>query len=255
MQLNFKIFGNPLNETIIILHGMFGTLDNWQSIAKSLEAQYCVYIVDLRNHGRSPHSDIFGYDIMCQDIVEFMGSQGLREAHLVGHSMGGKVAMEIALNYPELVQSLIVADIAPVTYKGHHEGVFEAMFALDPSKINNRKEAEDILKQFPIDWATQQFVLKNLNLNKDTLKYEWRMNLPVIYAHYEEILTFKERDAVYDGPTLFMRGEKSNYINENDLPAYQKYFPHAELVNIANAGHWLHADNPKDFVQAIMDFI
>lgn len=255
MQLNFKIFGNPLHETIIILHGMFGTLDNWQSIAKALENQYCVYIVDLRNHGRSPHSDIFGYEIMREDIVEFMGGQGLREAHLVGHSMGGKVAMDIALHYPELVQSLVVVDIAPITYKGHHEGVFEAMFAINPETIKNRKEAEEILAQFPIDWSTQQFVLKNLNLNKDTLKYEWRMNLPIIYKAYDEILAFKETDAVYDGPTLFMRGEKSNYIKLEEFDSFKKYFPNAQLVDIANAGHWVHAENAKDFVQAIMDFI
>jgi esterase len=255
MQLNFKIFGNPLHETVVILHGMFGTLDNWQTVARLLGEQYCVYIVDLRNHGRSPHSDSFNYAVMTADIIEFIEQQALRDVHLVGHSMGGKVAMQVALSEPQLLESLIVVDIAPKTYAGHHQDVFEAMFAINPPALASRHEAEEILNRFPLDWATKQFILKNLIISKDTQRYEWRMNLPAIYGSYADILGFEPSKNIFSKPTLFLRGEKSNYINPDEFAQISHNFSNVRLQTIANAGHWVHADAPQEFVAALFDFI
>ncbi len=256
MQLNFKMFGSPLHAPVLILHGMFGTLDNWQSVAKMLSERYCVYILDLRNHGRSPHSTEFGYAAMAEDVVQFIESQALRSAHIVGHSMGGKVAMQVAFTRAELVDSLVVVDIAPKTYKGHHEGVFEAMFAIDVENLQSRAQAEAVLDSFPVlDWSTKQFILKNLTISKHTQRYEWRMNLPVIHAHYEDILAFLPPAAPFEGHTLFLRGAGSNYINPAEWADCLRYFPHAQLAEIADAGHWVHADKPQDFVNALIDFI
>lgn len=256
MELNFKTFGNPWHAPVVILHGMFGTLDNWQTVAKLLSERYCVYILDLRNHGRSPQSEDFGYKIMARDVAEFLDGQGLREAHIIGHSMGGKVAMELALSAPDVVESLVVVDIAPKTYTGHHEAVFQGMFALDPPKLASRQEAENTLNGFDLDWATKQFILKNLVFDKDTQGYTWRMNLPVIYAHYAEILAFEAGGRQFDKPTLFLRGSESNYIEVADFQALTAdLFSDARLQTIEKAGHWLHADAPQAFVEAIFGFI
>jgi len=256
MQLNFKMFGSPLHAPVVILHGMFGTLDNWQTVARMLAERYCVYILDLRNHGRSPHSAEFGYAVMAQDIIEFIEEQALGAVHLVGHSMGGKVAMQVAFSRADLLESLVVVDIAPKTYTGHHESVFEAMFAVDVDKLQSRQEAEAILDGFPaLDWSTKQFILKNLTISKHTQRYEWRMNLPVIHAHYEEILGFEPPAKPYAGHTLFVRGAQSKYIEPQEWAAYVQFFPQAHLVEIADAGHWVHADQPQAFVDALTDFI
>jgi esterase len=255
MQLNFKIFGNPLHETVVILHGMFGTLDNWQTVARLLGERYCVYIVDMRNHGRSPHSDTFGYAVMTADIIEFIEEQALRDVHLVGHSMGGKVAMQVALLAPQLLETLTVVDIAPKTYAGHHQDVFEAMFAINPPDLASRHQAEEILNRFPLDWATKQFILKNLIISKDTQRYEWRMNLSAIYDNYADILGFEPSQNVFTKPTLFIRGEKSNYINPEEFELLTLNFKNARLLTIADAGHWVHADAPQAFVDALFEFI
>ena len=256
MLLNHKTFGNPLHEALIIIHGMFGTLDNWQTVAKLLSERYYVIIVDLRNHGRSAHSDEFSYPIMAQDIRELMDELILRQAHIVGHSMGGKVAMQLALTTPEYVDKLVITDIAPKTYAGHHGEVFKAMFAIDPSALQSRQEAEEILKtHLPNDPATQQFILKNLVLDRETGKYAWRMNLPVIYSHYAHILGHEDTPAVFVGETLFVRGELSGYVSDADFEKCKQNFPKAELITIPRAGHWVHADQPLLFVEAVLNFI
>ena len=256
MLLNHKTFGNPLHEALIIIHGMFGTLDNWQTVAKLLSERYYVVIVDLRNHGRSAHSEEFSYPIMAQDIRELMDELILRQAHIIGHSMGGKVAMQLALTTPEYVDKLVVVDIAPKMYAGHHGEVFNAMFAIDPSTLQSRQEAEEILKtHLPNDPATQQFILKNLVLDRDTSKYAWRMNLPVIYSQYAHILGHEGTPAVFVGETLFVRGELSNYILDTDLEKIRQNFPKADLITIPRAGHWVHADQPLLFVEVISNFV
>jgi len=255
MELNFKMYGNPLSQELLILHGLFGTLDNWQTVAKALSENYCVYALDMRNHGRSPHSDEFNYAVMAADIVEFISEKGLRSPHIIGHSMGGKVAMQLALYYPDYLDKLVVVDIAPKTYAGHHDEVFKAMFAIDVETLKSRAEAEEILNQYDLDWATKQFILKNLSISKETSRYEWRVNLPVIHKNYAEILSHNNQNRLYQGETLFVKGEKSNYILLEEWSLYQQQFPRAGLKTVSNAGHWVHADNPSEFITIVSDWL
>ena len=252
MELNYKSFGQ--GQPIIIMHGMFGMLDNWQLIAKKLSEEYLVYLVDLRNHGRSPHSTEFGYDVMADDLLEFMQNNWLHHAYIIGHSMGGKVAMKFALDNPDMVDKLIVVDIAPKAYKGNHEPIIDALMGLDLSKINSRTEAEAYLRTKIDEESTVQFILKNLSREKDG-SYNWKMNLPVIVEHYREILGHKETDEQYEGPTLFVKGEQSSYILTEEFPDYLHNFPNAKLSVVPNAGHWVHAENPEEFSRQVFDFL
>lgn len=253
MKLNFKVFGK--GEPIIILHGMFGTLDNWQTIAQKLAKDYMVYIIDQRNHGRSPHSDDFSYDIMTNDLKEFMEENWIFEATIIGHSMGGKVAMQFATEYPDMVKKLIIVDIAPRAYKGNHKPIFAALLALDLDTLSSRKEASDFLITRIKNPAVRQFLLKNLSINKQTGKYEWKMNLPVIYAAYQHILGKNTLLDPYEGDTLFIKGDKSDYIDENKWETYQEFFPKAQLETIKNAGHWVHAEQAKSFLACLQSFL
>ncbi len=249
MELNYKQFGQ--GSPVIILHGLFGTLDNWQTIARRLSENHTVFIVDQRNHGRSPHHDEFNYEVMAEDLRDFMESQWVYEATIIGHSMGGKTAMQFALNYGEMVEKLIVVDIGPQKYKGGHQTIFEALFALDLSKTANRKEAESQLATRIDEAAVRQFLLKNLSRNKETGQYQWKMNLPSIHTNYERILEAIESDDTYDGETLFINGGKSDYISPSDMPNIQKFFPQATLTTIPQAGHWVHAEAPNEFFELI----
>lgn len=253
MELNYKVFGE--GDPIIILHGMFGTLDNWQTIAKQLAEEYMVFIIDLRNHGRSPHSDKFSYSIMAADVHAFMEQNWIYQARIIGHSMGGKVAMKLATDYPDMVEQLIVVDIAPKDYEGNHQTIFEALFALDLDQLESRKEAEASLKTRIDSYGVRQFILKNLSINKDTQKYEWKMNLPVIYDAYQEILSATPFVDPYEGPTLFLKGGTSDYILPEEFETYKSNFPNAELQTIEEAGHWVHAEQPKAFLAAVRSFL
>jgi pimeloyl-ACP methyl ester carboxylesterase len=253
MELNFKVFGN--GQPIIILHGMFGTLDNWQGIAKKLAVHYMVFIVDLRNHGRSAHSANFSYEIMSEDLRLFMENNWIYKAHIIGHSMGGKVAMHFASEYPEMIDKLIVVDIAPKTYQGNHQTIFKALLDLNPAELSSRKEASTKLAEWIDDAAVRQFILKNLYLHKTTERYTWRMNLEVIHRSYEHILSNSLDDAQFDGPTLFVRGERSDYIQLNEWSLCQSYFPNAQLSSIAKAGHWVHAEQAQSFLNVVNTFL
>jgi len=241
MTLNYKSFGE--GYPIIILHGLFGTLDNWQTIAKKLAEKYSVYIVDQRNHGRSPHDDTFNYEVMADDLQAFMESHWIYEAHVIGHSMGGKTAMQFALNYPDLVNQLVVVDIAPKAYEGGHQTIFEALLSLDLTKITSRKEADELLQQKIEEFGVRQFLLKNLSRQKEG-GFKWKMNLPVIYQNYAQILAAIESEETFDNSTLFIRGGTSNYVKEADMVSIKTLFPLAELTTVANAGHWVHAVAP-----------
>jgi esterase len=255
MELNFKMYGNPLNEELLILHGLFGTLDNWQTVAKVLSEHFCVYTLDMRNHGRSAHTDLFNYELMAADVVQFIDEKGLRQPHIIGHSMGGKVAMTLAVNYPDYLYKMVVVDIAPKVYKAHHQEVFKAMFAIPVDTLPSRAEAEIILNRHDLDWATKQFILKNLSISKETSRYEWRVNLNSIYQHYTEILSHNLQNKSYKGEVLFIKGELSNYINVEELELYRQFFPRAELQTIADAGHWIHADKPNEFLKICLDWL
>lgn len=251
MELNFKEFGQ--GDPVIILHGLFGTLDNWQTIAKQLAKNYTVYIVDQRNHGRSPHDDEFSYPIMAEDLQVFMESKWIYKAHIIGHSMGGKTAMEFALNYPDMVDKLVIVDIAPKAYEGGHQIIFDALFSVDLTALTNRKEADEVLAQKIEDYGVRQFLLKNLSRTKEGA-YQWKMNLPVIYKHYQAILASISVEATFDKETLFIKGEKSNYIQEVDKETIERYFPKASIRMVEGSGHWVHAEKPKELLDLVLQY-
>ena len=253
MELNFKTFGQ--GDPIIILHGLFGTLDNWQTVGKQLAEHYMVYLVDQRNHGRSPHLDEISYPLMATDLQQFMESQWIHRAHILGHSMGGKTAMQFALTYPDMVDKLIVVDIAPKAYPGGHELIFEALLGLDLASIESRSDAAAYLENAGIAEAgIRQFLLKNMARSKAG-GYEWKMNLPVIHQHYQDILATVESTEAYDDPALFIRGGKSRYISDEDWPAVLRLFPQAKLETVAEAGHWVHAEAPDALLQHLTQFL
>ena len=252
MTLNYKSFGE--GYPIIILHGLFGTLDNWQTIAKKLAEHYTVYIIDQRNHGRSPHDDTFDYKVMADDLQVFMESQWIYEAHVIGHSMGGKTAMQFALNYPDLVNQLVVVDIAPKAYEGGHQTIFEALLSLDLATITSRKEADELLQQKIEDFGVRQFLLKNLTRRKEG-GFKWKMNLPVIYQNYQQILSAIESEDSFDNATLFIRGGISNYVKEEDMTNIKTLFPVAELATVPKVGHWVHAAAPSTLLKLVNNFL
>ena len=252
MDLNYKTFGQ--GDPLIILHGLFGTLDNWQTVARQLSNHYSVYIVDLRNHGRSPHADEAGYPAMAEDLKVFMENHWIYKAHIMGHSMGGKTAMQLALDYPEMVDKLVVVDIAPKGYKGGHETIFKALFAVDMDALEDRSQAEKILAAYIDDNGVVQFLLKNLTRKKEG-GYEWKMNLPVLFRDYDKIVGAIEGHEAFEHPALFIRGEKSTYILDEDWPAILELFPAARLETVLNAGHWVHANNPAAMLSLVENFL
>jgi len=252
MDLNYKSYGQ--GDPIIILHGLFGTLDNWQTIAKKLAEEYSVFTVDQRNHGRSPHDPEMNYKIMAEDLQLFLEKQWIHKAVILGHSMGGKTAMQFALDFPEMVEKLIVIDIGPFSNNGGHELIFEALLSIDVEKIKTRKDAEDFLHDKVPGFAVRQFLLKNLSRNKEG-QYYWKMNLPVLYEHYDEILAKVDAVEPFDGKTLFIRGGASNYISEEEFPSFKNIFPDSQLQTIENAGHWVHSDQPNQLLKTTLNFL
>lgn len=240
---------------IIILHGFLGMSDNWKSIGtKYAEEGYEAHLIDLRNHGKSFHSDIFNYEVMAADIQHYMAYHHISEAIALGHSMGGKVAMQFACIHPRMVSKLLVADIAPKFYPPHHQDIIDALNAIDIQGITSRKEAEDRLSEHLRSITIRQFLLKNLYwADKGVL--DFRFNLKVLSHSMEEIGENIETLDSYTGPVLFLRGDRSEYISESDLPEIKKHFPKAELVTIEKAGHWLHAENPSQFFEKSISFI
>ena len=205
MELFYKNMGQ--GEPLVVLHGLMGMLDNWQGPAKYLAEHFEVYIVDQRNHGHSPHSEEFSYYHMMEDLVEFLDEHNLHNAHLLGHSMGGKTVMKLAQNYPDFVNKLIVADIAPRKYEVHHQQILEGLFAVPLNEIQKRSEADEILKQYIPEYGVRQFLLKNMYW-KEKGQLAWRFNLPVINNTIEDIGE-EINDALYEGETLIIRGENS----------------------------------------------
>ncbi|NJC28214.1 alpha/beta fold hydrolase [Neolewinella antarctica] len=252
-MLNYKIYGE--GQPFVILHGLFGMLDNWQTLGRQWAETYQVILVDLPNHGRSPHSDELDYDLMATAVAELLEALGHDEVYLLGHSMGGKVAMQIALTYPDLVRKLIVVDMTPRQYRRGHDDVFAALNSLDPATISDRKEAAKLMSEHVSNRGVQLFLLKNLTRDKK-LGYKWRMNLPVIEAEYETLIgPVGDFGDCYDGPALFVRGGKSGYVRDKDMEYIQLLFPKAELVTVAGAGHWLHAEEPEVLFGLVGEFL
>lgn len=251
MHLNFKTFGE--GEPFVILHGLFGMLDNWQSFAKKLSSHFKVYIVDLRNHGKSLHSEEFSYELMAQDLNLFFEEQEIEDAIILGHSMGGKAAMRLALDYPQLIEKLIVLDIAPKQYMPGHLEIFEALFSLDVETLDSRKDASDALEDQIPEFGVRQFILKNLTRNKDK-SFRWKMNLSAIYEHYDKIIEELE-EGIFHGECLFVKGGNSNYVIDGDEELIYSFFPNAEIEEVANAGHWVHAEKPDELLALILRYL
>lgn len=250
MKLHSQISGE--GTPLIIMHGVFGMGDNWQTLGRKWSKDYEVHLLDMRNHGRSPHSDEFSYEAMSDDVSEYLAEHSIKKAHILGHSMGGKVAMEFATLHPEKVLKLMVADIGPKPYEPHHQEIIAALQDLDLENIDSRGEAEE---QFAIkDFGTRQFLLKSLYWQEKG-KLAWRFNLPVIAHEVERVGASLAPNAIYDGDVLFIRGGKSWYIKDEDWDGIIGHFPEAELKTIEGAGHWLHAEKPKDFFKAVSEFL
>jgi pimeloyl-ACP methyl ester carboxylesterase len=251
MKLNFRKVGE--GKPLVILHGLFGSADNWFSIARELDKEFTMYLVDQRNHGDSPHADEWNYDVMVEDLKELLDEEGLDKAYLMGHSMGGKTVMNFALKYPERVEKLIVADIAPRYYPVHHESILEGLNSLDLKSINSRKEADDALANYISEPGIRQFLLKSLGRDADG--FAWKINLPVITKNIEVVGEALPEGESFDGPTLFLAGANSNYVQQKDLPEILEFFPNYELEFVQNAGHWLHAEQPHAVVEEIRKFL
>lgn len=251
MKLNVRKTGT--GKPLIILHGLFGSADNWMSIAKELSESYTLYLVDQRNHGDSEHSDDWNYQVMAEDIVELMDDEGLEKAFVMGHSMGGKTAMFLALKYPARVEKLIVADIAPRYYPVHHQKILEGLNAIDLERISSRKEADDKLAEHIDEAGIRQFLLKSLTRKEG--KFAWKVNLPVITEKIEIVGEALTGDSSFDQPTLFMGGANSNYIQDKDKADIDRYFPNSHLIYIKDAGHWLHAEQPAAVIETVKSFL
>lgn len=235
------------------MHGVFGMSDNWSTLGRRWSEEYRVHLIDMRNHGRSPHSEDFSYELMAQDIADYFEQQGLDRAFLLGHSMGGKVAMLFATLNPEKTEKLVVADIAPKPYDPHHDEVVKALRSLDLSQVDSRKDAEEQFSK-DLDQGTRQFLLKNLHRTGDK-KLDWRFNMPVLTEAVQQRGEAMAPNAIYEGPTLFVRGGASPYIKEDDLEEIHAHFPQAKLETIDGAGHWLHAQEPEEFFETVSDFL
>jgi esterase len=251
MLLNYQIHGE--GQPLIILHGLFGTLENWGNQIKTLSENHKVIAVDLRNHGRSFHSNEMNYHLMAEDIKALLSHLKLEKAHIIGHSMGGKVAMQLALNAPDLIDKLIIVDIAPVEYTPHHNDVFKGLFSVDLPSLNSRGDADKQLSEHIPELSVRAFLLKNLYRTDEKL-FAWRMNLEAIHSQYKNI-SAAPTGTPFDRSMLFIKGEKSDYM----IPAYRdaviNSFPKASYTIIKQAGHWPHAEKPKEFTDIVVNFL
>ncbi|MGL5890335.1 MAG: alpha/beta fold hydrolase [Bacteroidia bacterium] len=255
MQLFYRTQGS--GRPLVVLHGLFGISDNWAALAKRWANDFTVYTLDLRNHGQSPHSDEWSYSAMADDVIEFFGTARLHDVVLLGHSMGGKTAMRLALDYPMAVSKLIVADIAPRRYPVGQQDVVAALLAVEPEKLESRKDAEAILRGYLKDEGTIQFLLKNLYWREfadGSKKLNWRFNLEVISKNLGIVAEPTETPAPCELETLFIRGARSNYVTDEDAATLPAIFPNSSLVTIPDAGHWVHADQPDAFYNAVLNF-
>ncbi len=252
MQLNYLESGQG-SEAVFLLHGLFGSASNLTQLAKALEPAFRVFRVDLRNHGESFHLETMSLRDMAGDVRRLMSHLGIERAAFVGHSLGGKVAMQLALQSPECVSRLIVADIAPVAYKPHHNATLAALCGLDLRALKSRAEADAALADVEPELGVRQFLLKNLARN-DEGRWRWKLNLDAINQCYDDLRQAPEGTA-FTGPTLFLKGENSAYIQTAHSAAMNNLFPQHELTVISDTGHWLHAEKPAVFNAAVGHFL
>ncbi len=253
MKLHANVFGE--GQPFVILHGFLGMGDNWKTLGKKIAEQgFQVHLLDQRNHGRSPHSDQFDYDIMAQDLEVYCQESDLKNICLLGHSMGGKTAMLFAVKHPGLIENLIIADIGPKYYPLHHQDILDGLNALDFDTIKSRGDADTELSNYVLDAGVRMFLLKNLYW-KEKGVLGLRMHLDALIKNASEIGVELPESFNYKGSVLFLKGEKSNYILENDKLRIKRQFPKVLIKEISSAGHWLHADNPTDFLAKVLEFV
>ena len=264
MKLFFRKEGS--GPPLIIVHGLYGSSDNWINIGKRLADKYTVYMLDQRNHGRSPFADSHTYDDLRNDLLEFFEQHKIEKATLLGHSMGGKVAIWFAADFPEKVEKLVIADIAPKNYlllKDDsqfylHQNILLAMQEIDFSIIKSRNDVDDFMAEKIDNRQIRQFLLKNVVLDKDTKQYKWRVNAEVLYDYLEEIVSgvnknwLDDRTPITSYPVIFIRGMKSKYILPEDEILINNIYPDSRIIDITDAGHWLHAEQPQKFMEAVL---
>ena len=252
MQLHFKQLGQ--GEPLVLLHGLFGSADNWFGVAPKLAEKFHVLIPDLRNHGHSPHHAEMDYPLMAADVERFFVTQKIANAHVIGHSMGGKVAMQFALGLPARVKKLVVVDMAPRAYRRSHDYIFKALLALDLNSFQTRSEIEDVLAAEIPSLNLRRFLLKNLGRD-DAGKFFWKMNLRGVAENYSRLGEVLNPRNQFEKPALFIRGGKSDYVGTADELEIRRRFPAAQIQTIATAAHWVPADAPEEFVRLVLDFL
>lgn len=253
MLLHSIILGE--GKPVLVLHGFLGMLDNWKTIGKQLaDDGFQAHLIDQRNHGNSFHSDEFNYGVLAEDVYRYCTQYQLVNITVIGHSMGGKTAMTLAMKHPGLVEKLVVVDIAPKTYPPHHADVLAGLLSLDLEKLQSRQEADEQLKKYVPDFGVRQFLLKNL-YRETSGKFGLKCNLKMLSQAEHLIGETFPQNAKFEKPVLFLKGQNSSYIEENDRVAIEKYFPKASIFEVPNAGHWLHAENPKAFYEKLLSFL
>lgn len=252
VDLAFAEFGEPDSEPLIILHGFFASSRNWRKVGEKLSARFHVFLVDIRNHGASPRHPLMDYPAMTVDLLRFIERQGLKKVNLLGHSMGGKVAMWFALNHPGMIGKLIIADIAPVTYRHSFNNTIHALKSLPLAELSNRKQAEEWLADYIPELSYRQFLLQNLVLADG--KYQWRVDLDIFYRTAPFIAAFPDASHLspYLGKVLFVAGANSDFVRKKDI---ETLFPGAVLTVIPDAGHWLHVQQPEIFIKTVGNFL
>jgi esterase len=252
-QLFYRELGKENSQSLIILHGLFGSSDNWLTLGKRFAQYFHVFIIDQRNHGQSFQSKDFNYKLMADDLVDFFIEKKLNSAHILGHSMGGKTAMEFAINNAQLVDRLIIGDIGPKAYAPHHQTILKGLFSINLLTLQSRKEADEILSNFIPEIGTRQFLLKNLT--RKSGGFEWKINLDGIAKNIEEVGQGINQNSHFSGPCLFIRGGNSDYILDGDFNQIHSIFKNSKIETISNTGHWLHAEQPEQFLTLSMEFL
>lgn len=251
MKLFFREAGQ--GTPLIILHGLFGSSDNWFSLSKIFATKFRVFTVDQRNHGQSPHSDAHDYKLLTEDLEEFINDHQLENPIILGHSMGGKVAMNFAIKNPDKTGKLIVVDIIPKSYPLHHDHILGGMRSLDLVNLKSRSEAEAILAPKIPKVDERQFIMKNLARNEQQ-KFEWKINLDALNNNIGKMGEAMQYEGQYTGPTLFIKGAKSGYFKPGDEETVARYFPNVEWVTL-DTGHWVQAEKPKEFEEAVLNWL
>ena len=252
MQLHFRELGQ--GEPLVLLHGLFGSADNWFGVAPGLAEKFHVFALDLRNHGRSPHHPEMDYPLMAADVDQFFAAQKIGCAPVVGHSMGGKVAMRFALDFSARVKKLVVVDMAPRAYPRVHDPIFAALLALDLPQFQSRQQIEEALAPEIPSLNLRRFLLKNLGRDPQG-QFIWKMNLRGVAENYSRLGEVLKTGRQFAGPALFIRGGKSDYISTADELDIRRLFPAAEIQSIPTAAHWVHADAPEEFLTRLLDFL